>query len=603
MELTDLPAPSPAPIDPGLLARFGVAELRDLQREAIDASSRARPRARRRARRAAASRSPTSSRRRARRARRSSLSPLVALMEDQVRALSARGIPATFLASTLDPEERRRARRRWSAGEYKLVYAAPERLASDAFVEPLARCELSLVAVDEAHCIAQWGHDFRPDYLRIGALLERLRPPRVLACTATATPDGARARSASAARARRATAREVLRGFARPEPAPRRRSTSTGRSEARARRVSKTLAARARRAAAPTRRRHRLRGHAAARPSSGRDGSARARLDARRLPRGHRAPRRERASPTRFAARALDVVVATNAFGMGIDRADIRAVVHVQPPVVDRGVLPGGRARGARRRRGRGAAPLLGRGHRAPAPARRERRGRRATPTRRSPRARGSSSASSSVTSTRARAATTSSSATSATSTSSSAAAATATSASNIAARGEADPRRARGGSAQSGARSRGWRGRRARRGSRRSRRCSRESAARAWSARGSISCPPWAARREGRRLRDGRAPRAVRERVGGFLRRRRLPGAQDHQTGGRVMRAEVEVHVRLPAPRPRRARGERREAGPKARRSPVDEGVEKGMDQALFKALRSHRADASRGRRSCRPT
>jgi ATP-dependent DNA helicase RecQ len=99
------------------------------------------------------------------------LSPLVALMEDQVRALEARGIAATFLASTLEPELRRHRESWLLRGRYKLVYAAPERLASDAFVEMLARCNVQLVAVDEAHCIAQWGHDFRPDYLRIGKLL------------------------------------------------------------------------------------------------------------------------------------------------------------------------------------------------------------------------------------------------------------------------------------------------------------------------------------------------------------------------------------------------------------------------------------------------
>ena len=86
------------------------------------------------------------------------LSPLVALMEDQVRGLEARGIPATFLASTLDSDQRRHRESGMMRGEYKLVYAAPERLASDAFVEMLARCKVELVAVDEAHCIAQWGH-------------------------------------------------------------------------------------------------------------------------------------------------------------------------------------------------------------------------------------------------------------------------------------------------------------------------------------------------------------------------------------------------------------------------------------------------------------
>src|SRR5205807_6753358 len=88
-----------------------------------------------------------------------------------------------------------------------------ERLASDAFVRLLERSEIALVAIDEAHCIAQWGHDFRPDYLRIGALVERLKPPRILACTATATPA---VRTEIRQQLGFDTCKEVLRGFARP---------------------------------------------------------------------------------------------------------------------------------------------------------------------------------------------------------------------------------------------------------------------------------------------------------------------------------------------------------------------------------------------------
>src|SRR5260221_3379112 len=106
------------------------------------------------------------------------ISPLIALMEDQVRGLAARGISATFLASTLDIDERKRRLRGLRAGEYKIVYAAPERLAFEGFAELIGDIELSLLAVDEAHCIVQWGHDFRPDYLRIGTLVDRLRPKR-----------------------------------------------------------------------------------------------------------------------------------------------------------------------------------------------------------------------------------------------------------------------------------------------------------------------------------------------------------------------------------------------------------------------------------------
>ncbi len=116
------------------------------------------------------------------------ISPLVALMNDQVQALNARGVPATMLASTLDGNEIRRRMARMAAGEYSLVYAAPERLVFAGFRGLLRNTEIPLVAIDEAHCISEWGHDFRPEYLEIGGLLADLPKARVLACTATATP-------------------------------------------------------------------------------------------------------------------------------------------------------------------------------------------------------------------------------------------------------------------------------------------------------------------------------------------------------------------------------------------------------------------------------
>src|SRR5205814_2646819 len=119
------------------------------------------------------------------------------------------------LASTLDREVRQHRESLMAKGRYKLVYAAPERLASDSFVALLGRCKIELVAIDEAHCIAQWGHDFRPDYLRIGALLARLNPPRILACTATATPE-VRREIREQLGLNKVPCHEVLRGFARP---------------------------------------------------------------------------------------------------------------------------------------------------------------------------------------------------------------------------------------------------------------------------------------------------------------------------------------------------------------------------------------------------
>ena len=114
------------------------------------------------------------------------VSPLIALMNDQVRVLKERGVPATYLAGTLDGDEMRDRLGRLARGEYKLVYVAPERLVFDGFRATIAQIECPLVAVDEAHCISEWGHDFRPDYMRIGDLLEALPRRRVVPLTCEA---------------------------------------------------------------------------------------------------------------------------------------------------------------------------------------------------------------------------------------------------------------------------------------------------------------------------------------------------------------------------------------------------------------------------------
>jgi ATP-dependent DNA helicase RecQ len=117
------------------------------------------------------------------------VSPLIALMQDQVDGLRARGISATFINSTLSESERQTRQQKLRAGEYKLVYVAPERFRSEAFVSALTEARVALYAIDEAHCISQWGHDFRPDYALLGQVRKRLRPPRTVALTATATPE------------------------------------------------------------------------------------------------------------------------------------------------------------------------------------------------------------------------------------------------------------------------------------------------------------------------------------------------------------------------------------------------------------------------------
>src|SRR5215218_3040666 len=91
------------------------------------------------------------------------VSPLIALMKDQVDALTATGVPATFLNSTLGEKESRERLRRLFAGDYRLLYVAPERLMIPSFLERLREWNVALIAIDEAHCISEWGHDFRPE--------------------------------------------------------------------------------------------------------------------------------------------------------------------------------------------------------------------------------------------------------------------------------------------------------------------------------------------------------------------------------------------------------------------------------------------------------
>ncbi|MCS5635773.1 MAG: ATP-dependent DNA helicase [Myxococcota bacterium] len=254
------------------------------------------------------------------------VSPLVSLMQDQVSALATLGIPATFLASTLSAGEMGTRLRGLAEGRYKLVYVAPERFAVPGFTPLLSEIECPLVAIDEAHCISEWGHDFRPDYLQIGRVLTLFPGARVLACTATATPvvrDEIIERLGLPP-----DTPQLIRGFARPNLALRVKEVS--KQPQRNAWVDDVLAetlhapGAARGAAivyAPTRRS--------------------AEKEAERLAgRGWRAavyhagldPLAREEAHLAFRDGELEVVAATNAFGMGIDRADVRAVIHLAPP-------------------------------------------------------------------------------------------------------------------------------------------------------------------------------------------------------------------------------------------------------------------------------
>jgi ATP-dependent DNA helicase RecQ len=254
------------------------------------------------------------------------ISPLVSLMHDQVATLAARGVSATFLAATLPADEIRQRLGALGRGGYTIAYVAPERLGFPGFRSLVRDLDCPLLAIDEAHCISEWGHDFRPDYLQIGELVPLLRDARLLACTATATPvvrDEILARLGLPA-----DTPQMVRGFARPNLGLRVREA---RSAAETRRVvDDTLreaigapgAARGTAIVyAPTRKQTEeeaarlaaLRWRVAA-YHAGLDGGVRSRAQ------------------QRFKDGELDLIVATNAFGMGIDRADVRAVIHLAPP-------------------------------------------------------------------------------------------------------------------------------------------------------------------------------------------------------------------------------------------------------------------------------
>lgn len=252
--------------------------------------------------------------------------PLVALMHDQVAALRARGVEATYLAATLDPAEARARLAGIMNAEYQVVYVAPERLAFGGFRNLIQRLKVPLVAVDEAHCISEWGHDFRPDYMQIGEFLKVLQPQHVLACTATATPvvrDEILARLGLAPETP-----QIVQGFARPNLALRVEELRTAREREPFvdQLIDQALGSPAKPKGtaivyAPTRKstqeeasRLKSAGWRAAAYHAGMPGSLRDKVQ------------------EKFINNELDVVVATNAFGMGIDRADVRAVVHLAPP-------------------------------------------------------------------------------------------------------------------------------------------------------------------------------------------------------------------------------------------------------------------------------
>jgi ATP-dependent DNA helicase RecQ len=247
------------------------------------------------------------------------ISPLIALMKDQVDGLTAQGISATFINSSLDSNEQSRRLDALAAGSLKIAYIAPERLRSTAFLAALHSIQISLLAVDEAHCVSQWGHDFRPDYLHIAEARRTMGDPVTVALTATATPQVQDdiARLLDLPRAER-----IVTGFNRPNLTFEVRYTRDLEAKLKALRDLLTSADGAGIVYVGTRRDAEEVAEFA-RSVCG--------VEALYYHAGLDADARSQAQEA-FLAGDVPLMVATNAFGMGIDRPDVRFVLHYALP-------------------------------------------------------------------------------------------------------------------------------------------------------------------------------------------------------------------------------------------------------------------------------
>ncbi len=246
------------------------------------------------------------------------VSPLIALMHDQVVALKQLGVRAEYLNSSLSAEEARGVENALTAGELDLLYVAPERLLTERFLNLLNRVRLALFAIDEAHCVSQWGHDFRPEYVQLSVLHERF--PNIPRIALTATADGP-TRAEIAQRLQLEEARHFVTGFDRPNIRYHVRQEASGAREALLRFIREQHAGEAGIVYCLSRKR--VDEVAAWLNAQG--------LTALPYHAGMDAGSRRRAQE-RFLMEDGVIVVATIAFGMGIDKPDVRFVAHLNLP-------------------------------------------------------------------------------------------------------------------------------------------------------------------------------------------------------------------------------------------------------------------------------
>jgi RecQ family ATP-dependent DNA helicase len=250
------------------------------------------------------------------------VSPLIALMNDQWQRLRGAGHPVAMITSAMSDEDVRHSLAQVRGGAARIVYCSPERFASGVFLAAIEQRRIDLLAVDEAHCVSEWGHDFRPDYLRLPEIAERLGRPPVMACTATATEAVARE---IAARFRMREPLQVRSGFDRPNISfDVVRLEGTGSKARRMALLEAGLLDAANRPAIV---------YCGTRRDTDEIAAELRESGLRALPyhAGMDAEDRDSAQ-ARFMDGEVEVIVATNAFGMGVDKADVRSVWHVAIP-------------------------------------------------------------------------------------------------------------------------------------------------------------------------------------------------------------------------------------------------------------------------------